>query len=190
MKHFWPSLRMLLFLTLLLGFAYPLLMTGLSQAFFSSQAHGSLIQKNGHVAGSSLIGQKFETLRYFWGRPSAVDYNPQPSGGSNLGPTSKSLRTAYDERLNKIKTAHPDQNGPPPRDLLFASASGLDPHISVEAARYQMKRVAEARGLGVERVESVLFQIQEGRQLGFLGEARVNVLMLNLALDQMQIQAP
>jgi potassium-transporting ATPase KdpC subunit len=188
MKHLVPSLRMLLFLTLILGFGYPLLMTGLSKAFFSSNANGSLIEKNGQVIGSSLIGQKFEKPQYFWSRPSAIDYNPQPSGGSNLGPISKSLKATYEERLVKIKAAHPDQEEQPPQELLFASASGLDPHISLEAARYQMNRVAQARGMGVERIESLLIKVQEGRQLGFLGEARVNVLMLNLALDQMQAQ--
>lgn len=178
---------MLLFLTLLLGVGYPVLMTGLSKILFPDNASGSLVQKNGQVVGSTLIAQKFENPRYFWGRPSAIDFNPQASGGSNLGPTSKSLRATYEERLSKMKAAHPGQRDDPPQDLLFASASGLDPHISLEAARYQLKRVAQSRGLSVERIESILSQVQEGRQLGFLGEARVNVLKLNLALDQMQV---
>ncbi len=185
MKHIFSSLRMLLVMTLILGLGYPLLMTGISKGIFSKQADGSLIRNGqGTVIGSELIGQKFEDTKYFWGRPSAVDSNPLPSGGSNLAPTSEALKKLYQERFTKLQAAHPDQTGEVPQDLLFASGSGLDPHISLEAARYQAKRVAQARGLEVEKIQALITKTVEGRQLGFLGEERVNVLKLNLALDQ------
>jgi K+-transporting ATPase ATPase C chain len=178
---------MLLFLTLFLGLGYPVLMTGFSKVLFPGQANGSLqYRPDGQVMGSVLIGQKFEQLKYFWGRPSAVDFNPMPSGGSNLGPTSKALKQAYEERLAKVQAAHPGQTEAPPPDLLFASASGVDPHISPLAARYQINRVAQARGMDVKIIESLIQKATEGRQFGFLGEERVNVLMLNQALDQSQ----
>ena len=185
MKHILPAIRIKLFFTLLLGLIYPLVMTGLSQVMFKHRANGSMIEVEGKILGSELIAQKFEKPQYFWPRPSGVDYNPLPSGGSNLGQASADLKKAVDERRTKLKKSHPDQ-GEPPQDLLFASASGLDPEISPEAALYQVSRVARARGLDVNKVQELVKKFSTGRQLGILGEPRVSILSLNIALDQSQ----
>jgi K+-transporting ATPase ATPase C chain len=181
-----PAIRFKLFMIVLLGFLYPFVMTGISQAIFPRQASGDFLTRGGQVVGSRLIAQKFEKSEYFWSRPSAVDYNPLPSGGSNLGPASTDLKKIVDERKTKLKAAHPEQTVEPPHNLLFASGSGLDPHISPAAAQYQLQRVAKARNITNEKVQSLIEQASEGRQFGILGEARVNVLVLNMALDTAQ----
>lgn len=181
-----PAIVILLIMTLLTGVAYPLLITGVGQLVFPDQANGSLITRDGTILGSSLIGQPSEDARYFWGRPSATTPFPGngvSSAGSNLGPTNSDLVKAVKERIAALKKSHPEQSGPIPVDLATASASGLDPHISPAAAEYQVKRIAKVRILTVERVRSLVAEHTEGRTLGLLGEPRVNVLQLNLALD-------
>jgi K+-transporting ATPase ATPase C chain len=173
-------------LTLITGFVYPLVVTGFAKAFFPSQAAGSLIKKDGKVVGSSLIGQSFSDAKYFWSRPSAtapMPYNAAASTGSNLGPLNPALIDAIKSRVESLHTADPDNKLPVPVDLVTASASGLDPHISVVAADYQVARVAKARGLSNEAVKTLIAGHTQARVLGFLGEPRVNVLELNLALD-------
>jgi K+-transporting ATPase ATPase C chain len=170
-------------LTLITGVAYPLLMTGVAQVVFSHQANGSLIERGGKAIGSELIGQMFDDPRYFWGRPSAAGYNGAASTGSNFGPTNPVQLDAVRSRVASLRKAHPDQGGPIPVDLVTASGSGLDPHISPAAAEYQVARVAESRGTDTQTVRELVEQHTEGRTLGVLGEPRVNVLKLNLALD-------
>lgn len=186
MKHFIPAFKMILFMTLLLGIAYPLLVTGIGKALFPNQANGGLIKKSDRVVGSDLLGQKFEGASYFWGRPSGIDYNPMPSGGTNLGQASEALKKVVEERRSKLKLAHSDMQMDPPQDLLFASGSGLDPHISPEAAEYQIQRVAKARSLDVTDVKKIVKEATSGRQLGLFGEPRVNVFALNMALDKIK----
>lgn len=186
MKYVMPAIRFKLFMTLLLGLIYPFTMTGISQVVFPSQANGDFLTRGGQVVGSRLISQKFEKAEYFWPRPSGVDYNPLPSGGTNQGQASADLKRAVDERRAKLKASHPDQAGEPPQDLLFASASGLDPHISPSAAQYQLRRVAKARSITTEQVQKLVDEASEGRQMGVLGEPMVNVLALNMALDKAQ----
>jgi len=186
MKHLGPALRLKIFMTILLGLVYPLTMTGLAQGLFHASANGQLISRGGQIVGAELIGQKFERPEYFWSRPSAVDYNPLSSGGSNLGQTSADLKKAFDERLAKLKASHPDQTVEPPQDLLFASGSGLDPQISLEAALYQRSRIAKARKMSEGDVQAKIDSHAEPRALGILGEPTVNVLALNLDLDQAQ----
>jgi K+-transporting ATPase ATPase C chain len=181
-----PALRLLLVLTLLTGLAYPLTVTGLAQVLFPRQANGSLIVHAGKVLGSRLIGQPFRDPRNFWSRPSAtasVPYNGLASGGSNLGPTNPALRAAVARRIATLRAADPGNTAPVPVDLVTASASGLDPDISPAAAAYQAARVAHARGLSSARVQALIDASTRGRQLGVLGEPRVNVLELNLRLD-------
>ncbi len=181
-----PALMTLLLLTILTGLLYPLAVTGLAQALFPHQANGSLIVRNGHVVGSSLIGQPFDDPKYFWGRPSATSpfpYNAASSSGSNLGPTNPALIKAVQDRLATLKAADQDNLAPVPVDLITASGSGLDPHISPAAAEYQVRRVARARGMEEEAVRRLVARYTQGRQLGFLGEPRVTVFELNLALD-------
>lgn len=185
MKHILPSLRMLVFMTILTGIVYPLLITILGQSFFREEANGSLIKRGDTVLGSRLVAQNFAGQSYFWPRPSSGGYNPLPSGGSNLGPTSADLKKAVEERRAKLKAAHPEE-GEPPQDLLFASGSGLDPEISPAAAHYQAARVAKARGISAAQVEKVIEACTAQRQFHFLGEPRVHVLALNLALDEIQ----
>lgn len=185
MKHVIPAFRMLIWMTILTGIIYPLVVTGMAQVLFSRQANGLPLERGGVVLGSEFVGQNFEGEKYFWPRPSAGSYNPLPSGGSNLGQISADLKKVVDERAAKLKAAHPGQ-GEPPQDLLFASSSGLDPHISPEAARYQIIRIAKARGLDIAAVSNFVEGFTEKRQFGVLGEPRVNVLKLNLALDQSQ----
>jgi len=184
--YFLPALRIYFFLTLLLGLAFPVLITGLAQLFFPDKANGSLVSRGDQVVGSRLIAQKFEKEGYFWPRPSAVDYNPLPSGGSNLSPIAENLKKAVEERKAKLKAAHAEETKDPPPHLLFASASGLDPHISVDSALFQVQRVARARGVTVEKVQELIDEATQGRQFGIFGEATVNVLMLNMALDREQ----
>jgi K+-transporting ATPase ATPase C chain len=181
-----PALTMLLILTVLTGLVYPLAVTGLAQLFFPDQANGSLIIHNGKVIGSKLIGQYFDRPEYFWSRPSATSpfpYNAAASSGSNLGPTNPALIEAVKARVAALRAADPGNDSPIPIDLVTASGSGLDPHISPAAALYQLKRVARARGLNDDTVLTLVTQHTEGRQFGLLGERRVNVLQLNLALD-------
>lgn len=184
MKHLLVSLRIMFFFTLLCGLIYPLAMTGFAQAFFNEKANGSLVYKGEKVVGSLLIAQSFEKPEYFWPRPSAVSFNPLPSGGSNQGQAAEALKTVVAERRAKLKQSH-SQSAEPPQDLLFASASGLDPHISFEAALYQAQRVSVARSLPVQAVIDLITEHREARQFGILGEATVNVLALNLSLDKM-----
>ena len=180
------SLMSLLLFTLLTGIIYPLAVTGIAQVIFPHQANGSIITKNGKAVGSKLIGQQFEDPKYFWGRLSATapyPYNGASSSGSNLGPNNPNLTAAVEARLKALREAEPGNTAKIPVDLATASASGLDPHISPAAAAYQAHRVARRRGLDETRVRELIAAHTEGAQLGFLGEPRVNVLRLNLALD-------
>jgi len=183
------ALSMLLVMTVITGLVYPLVATGVAQALFPHQANGSLIMRNGKPIGSALIGQSFDDPKYFWGRPSATTpqpYNGTASNGSNLGPTNPALRDAVKQRIDALHAADPGNNAPVPVDLVTASGSGLDPEISPAAAQYQIARVARVRKLSAEQVQQLVAQNTQGRQLGLLGEPRVNVLQLNLALDQLQ----
>ncbi|OQX13441.1 MAG: potassium-transporting ATPase subunit C [Desulfobulbaceae bacterium A2] len=185
--HLRSALGMLLLLTVVTGLAYPLLVTGLAQLFFPFQANGSIILLEGTSVGSGLIGQAVDDPALFWGRLSAttpVPYNGKASGGSNLGQANPALRQAVEERLAALLAADPDNRMPVPVDLVTASASGLDPHISVAAARWQAGRVSRARNLPSEQVLALIDRRTEGRTLGILGEPRVNVLRLNLALNE------
>lgn len=189
LKMIFPALRMLLALTIITGVIYPLVITAAAQVFFPEQANGSLIRNGENVVGSSLIGQNMnDDARYFWSRPSAVNYNPLPSSGSNLAPTSAALQTALNERAESFSIAHNMTNTLTfvPIDMLFASGSGLDPHISPQAARLQVGRVATARGLDEAQVVALINSLVEAPQLGFLGQERVNVLLLNLAVDALE----
>lgn len=183
-----PALVLFIALSIVIGLAYPLAVTGLAQAAFPRQANGSLVVgADGKPVGSELIGQLYADPKNFWGRPSATGdkpYNGLASGGSNLGPLNPALRDAVAERVKALREANPQQQQVPvPIDLVTASGSGLDPHISPEAARWQVPRVARARNVPPEALESLIARHTEGRWLGFLGEARVNVLELNLALN-------
>jgi potassium-transporting ATPase KdpC subunit len=172
--------------TVIIGIIYPLFVTGIAQAFFHRQANGSLIEENGTIVGSELIGQPFSDPKYFWGRLSATapfPYNAANSSGSNYGPSNPALTEAIQARIDALKAVDPDNNEPIPVDLVTFSASGLDPDISIAAANYQVPRVAQYRGLSEEQVSALVNQFIEGRQFGILGEPRVNVLKLNLALD-------
>jgi potassium-transporting ATPase KdpC subunit len=172
--------------TLFTGVLYPVAMTGIAQGLFAEQANGSLLQRDGAVTGSALIGQPFHDVGYFWGRPSATSggaYNAAASSGSNLGPTNPALLEAVRERVAQLRAADPSQREAVPVDLITASGSGLDPHISPAAAYYQVRRVAHARKLPEADVRALVRVHTEGRTLGLWGEPRVNVLRLNLALD-------
>lgn len=185
MKNIFISIRILVFMTILTGVVYPLLVTVAGQTLFPHQAGGGIVTVDGQPRGAALIAQNFETPRYFWPRPSAVAYTSASSGASNLGPISEDLKKVVDERRAKLKAAHPTQ-GEPPQDLIFASGSGLDPHISPAAAAYQLDRVAGARAMNRDAVRVLIDEATQGRQFGTLGEPRVDVLKLNLALDRAQ----
>jgi potassium-transporting ATPase KdpC subunit len=192
-----PAIVVLVALTLITGLVYPLAMTGVAQVIFPYQANGSMIERDGKVVGSALIGQNFTSDKYFHGRPSATTA-PDPkdptktiaapnnavnSGGSNLGPSNKALIDRVQGDIDKLKQENP--SSPVPADLVTTSASGLDPHISPEAALFQIPRIAKARNLPEERIRQLVADHTEGRLFGLLGEPRVNVLLLNLALDQL-----
>ena len=179
MKVIFQSLRIYLVLTLLTGIVYPLAMTGVAQLFFPKQANGSRIIDQNKLVGSDLLAQKFENPKYFWPRPSAADFATLPSGASNKGPTSVDLKKSIDERRKQF-------GDDAPVDLLTASASGLDPHISPNAARSQIARVAAARNMSIEKISALVDNTVEEPEFGFLGEPRVNVLKLNRALDQLR----
>jgi K+-transporting ATPase ATPase C chain len=188
---FKPALRLLVVMTVLTGVMYPLALTGIAQLVFPAQANGSLIEANGQAVGSRLIGQPFDDPRYFWGRPSATSpfpYNAAASAGSNLGPGSSALREAVRQRVADLRAADPGNRAPIPVDLVTASASGLDPDISVAATRYQVPRIARIRGIPEKELYDLIDQHTAGRTLGFLGEPRVNVLTLNLALDEVGVK--
>ncbi len=189
LKELKPAFVMLLALTVLTGILYPLLVTGIAQGLFPDAANGSLIEQNGNLAGSAMIGQPFSDPKYFWGRPSATGptpYNAAASSGSNQGPLNPALEDAVKTRIAALKAADPSQTEPIPVDLVTASASGLDPHISPAAAAWQAPRIARLRGLPLDVVGGLVAQHTQGRQLGVLGEARVNVLQLNLAMDKLR----
>lgn len=186
LKQLRPALAALLLFSLITGGIYPALVTGLAQLLFPYQANGSLIVQNGKIIGSELIGQPFASPAYFWSRPSATSpfpYNAAASSGSNQGPSNPALREVIKSRIEALKQADPDNRAPIPVDLVTASGSGLDPHISPATAFYQVPRVAKARGLDGEKLRALVQAHIEGRTWGVLGEPRVNVLKLNLALD-------
>lgn len=185
LMHLRPALSLLLFFSLLTGAIYPLVVWSLSEAFFPQQARGSLMEHEGRVVGSALIGQRFTAPHYFHGRPSAAGqgYDAAASSGSNLGPSSRALAERMAAAQSQLTTAH---GAPPPRELLMASASGLDPHLTPEAAHYQVTRVAQARGMDAAVVRSLIEQHTEERWLGLLGEPQINVLRLNLALNALR----
>jgi potassium-transporting ATPase KdpC subunit len=182
-----PVLVLFAALTVITGIVYPVVVTAIGQAVFPHQANGSLVEKDGKLVGSELIGQQFDAPGYFWGRLSATTpnpYNAQNSSGSNLGPTNPALADEVKGRLQALHDADPTNTAPVPVDLVTSSGSGLDPDISPAAAAYQAARVAKARGLAPDALEQLIAQNTSGRQLGVLGEPRVNVLQLNLALDR------
>ena len=192
LAHLRPALVLLLIFTVLTGIAYPLVITGIAQTFFPSQANGSLIEKNGKLLGSTLIGQQFDDPKYFWGRLSATGPVPYTafdgdkgtgSSGSNYGPMNTALSDASKARVDALRAADTDNKNPVPVELATASGSGLDPHISPAAAEYQVPRIAKARGISEDVVRKLVSEHTEDRTLGALGEPRVNVLGLNLALD-------
>jgi K+-transporting ATPase ATPase C chain len=192
MKQTGAAISMLLLLTVLTGVIYPLVVTGAAAIIFPQQAGGSLIVQDGKVQGSELLGQSFDDPKYFWGRLSATGpfpYNAASSSGSNLGPLNPALRAAIESRVQALKKHDPDAN-PFPVDLVTASGSGLDPHISPAAATVQTARVARERKLSAEEVENLVAKHTVGRQLGILGEPRVNVLLLNRALDALSAAQP
>jgi len=183
------ALKFLLAMTILTGIVYPLLMTGVAQIAFPSQANGSMILKDGKVIGSELIGQKFDSIIYFWSRPSAIGYNPIPSGASNFGPTSKALKKQVDDLRKAFATSNSiADNGSIPLEMIFASASGLDPHISPKAALLQVDRIVKSRQFETEKKQQILniiTKLSEGPQYSFFGDDRINVLDLNLELDKL-----
>jgi K+-transporting ATPase ATPase C chain len=189
LKDLKPALLLLLVMTVLTGVAYPLLVTGVAQLAFPQKANGSLVVQDGKAVGSELVGQPFADPKHFWSRPSATSpypYNASSSSGSNQSPLNPALTDAVAARIKALRDADPGNAAPVPADLVTASGSGLDPHISPAAAEYQVARVARVRGTTPDRVRALVADSTEGRQLGFLGELRVNVLELNLALDALR----
>lgn len=190
MKNLWDSLKVFLFLTLITGIVYPLIITGVAQFTMKQKADGGFISVDRKIVGAELIGQKFENNKYFWSRPSAVDYNPLPSGGSNLGPTSTTLKKAVEDRKAVILKSQTIPEGTQiPSELLFASGSGLDPHISPAAAHFQIPRIIKARSWNdnkVNEITKLVDQMTEKSFFAFLFPPRVNVLKLNLALDELE----
>jgi K+-transporting ATPase ATPase C chain len=188
-SHLRAAITIFVLLVLLTGVIYPVVVTLIAQGIFPHQANGSIVIKDGAPVGSELIGQSFDDPLYFWGRKSATEqspYNAASSAGSNLGPTNADFLDEVSRRVEAIRKAHPDQTGPVPVELVTASGSGLDPHISPAAAEYQAARVARARGMPVDEVRRLIADHTEERTLGILGEPRVNVLRLNLALDDLR----
>jgi K+-transporting ATPase ATPase C chain len=188
LKEFKPALILLIALSVLTGMIYPALVTGLANVVFPNQANGSLLENEGKIVGSRLIGQNFADPGHFWGRPSAtgpMPYNAAASSGSNQGPLNPALEAAVKGRIAALQASNPGQSAPIPVDLVTASASGLDPHISVAAALWQVPRIAGQRRLAETEITSLVSKHTEGRQWGLLGEPRVNVLALNLALDKL-----
>jgi K+-transporting ATPase ATPase C chain len=186
MSELRPALVVFVLLSLLTGILYPLVVTGVGQVVFARQANGSLLQVGDRIRGSRLIGQPFSSARYFWGRPSATSpqpYNGAASSGSNQGPTNPALESAVNERIAALRAVDPENTARVPVDLITASGSGLDPHISPSAAEYQVARVARERRVLPEEVRALVRQATRGRTFGILGEPRVNVLALNLLLD-------
>ncbi len=189
-KHLGTALRVTIVSIVLLGFIYPLAMTAIAAVLFPRQANGSLVTVNGKVVGSSIIGQLWTKPQYFAGRPSAAGkgYDPTSTGGTNLGPTSKKLIDSTKATIAELEKQNPDSAGPPPIDLVTSSGSGIDPDISPEAAYWQAPRVAKARGESLATVRALIAGHVQGRTFGFLGEPRVNVLEINLALDGLKSQ--
>src|SRR5512144_169585 len=188
-----PAIVMTVLMTLLLGGLYTVAVTGIAALLFPAQAGGSLIEQDGKTVGSALIGQAFADPKHFWSRPSATapyPYNASASGGSNMGPSNPALTDAVAGRIKKLRDADPDNTAGVPVDLVTASGSGLDPHISPAAARFQVERVARARGLDPAVVRALVERFTDERQFGFFGEPRVNVLRLNLALDVTDAKQP
>jgi K+-transporting ATPase ATPase C chain len=196
MKIILQSIRLTILWTIICGLAYPVVITVVAQLAFKDQANGSLVMRDGKIIGSALLAQQFTGSNYFWPRPSACTYGTGPaglvaSGGSNLGPTSGALQTnVVNNTAAFISGNNLPTNTPVPADMVFASASGLDPHISPEATQLQIARVAAARGLSPDKVTALVDKFKEGSQWGFLGEPRVNVLLLNIALDEMDPKKP
>jgi K+-transporting ATPase ATPase C chain len=189
LRTFKEALLMLVALTVVTGVVYPLIVTGIAQGLFPGQANGSLIERDGKAVGSALIGQPFSDPKYFWSRASATSpmpYNAGASSGSNQGPLNPALADAVKGRIEALRAADPDNKAPVPVDFVTASSSGLDPHITPAAAEYQVARVAKVHGIEPARVRALVTEHTEDRQLGFLGEPRVNVLRLNLALDALR----
>jgi potassium-transporting ATPase KdpC subunit len=185
LRHLAPALVFTIVTVIFFGLIYPLAMTGIAQLIFPTQANGSMVSVRGRVVGSDIIGQLWTKPQYFHGRPSAAGngYDPTATGGTNLGPTSKKLIDATKATIAALKKANPDATGPVPMDLITSSGSGIDPDVSPEAAYYQAPRVAKARGMALADVNALIARTIQPRELGFLGEPRVNVLQLNLALD-------
>ncbi len=176
-------IRMFLWMTILTGIIYPLFITIIAQITMKQKADGHFLSSNGKIIGATLISQKFEGNQYFWPRPSFIDYNPLPSGGSNMGPTSEALKKAVAERLEKLSKSHGVEKNLIPPELLFASGSGLDPHINVSTAYFQMERIAKSRGIETKKIKDLIDKMTINPCLRFLGEGYVNVLMLNQGLD-------
>lgn len=183
----WNNIKLFLWLSILTGLVYPLILTGLGYLIFNKKSQGDFIYVNEERRGARLIGQQFNSERYFWGRPSAVNYSPLPSGGSQLGPTSLKLKEIVEKRRSYLKKTHEKEEAPP--ELLFASGSGLDPHLTPSALYFQLERVGKARGWGEaekEKVRAWIDRLTEPRFLGLIGEPVVNVLQLNIALNEME----
>jgi potassium-transporting ATPase KdpC subunit len=189
-RHFGTALRVTLISIIIFGFIYPLAMTGIAQVLFPWQANGSMVVVNGKVVGSAIIGQLWTKPQYFAGRPSAAGkgYDPTATGGTNLGPTSKKLKDTTQATIAQLEKQNPDASGPPPMDLVTSSGSGIDPDITPEAAYWEAPRVAKARKMSLTAVNALIAEHVRARTFGFLGEPRVNVLELNLALDGLKPQ--